>query len=260
MRTFWTASAGVIATLVTALVIVVSFPHRFFEIWPAWLQEQYVLGGPQVLLEVEPDGVDLQQAVEESIRIIDLRLAELGTRGLLRQQGATQILLRLPPSANAQRSIELATRRAKLEFRLIDTAMTVAQAIADRPPQHSEVLYDVKKVPYLVEKEVLVSGRDIVDAQPAFDARTREPVINFGFNSSGTSKFGQATQANVGRPIALVFDSQVLFAPVIRDPILGGRGQILGDFTIEEAVQFAILLRTGELPGRLVVIDGPSFN
>jgi protein-export membrane protein SecD len=253
MRAFWTAITGVIGAIVVSALVVVSFPHRFFDSWPAWLQDQYVRGGPQVLLEVEPDDVDLQQAVEESIRIIDLRLAELGTRGLLRQQGATQILLRLPSSADAKRSIEMATRRGKFEFRLIDTTMTASAAIAGGPPQRSEVLYDVMKVPYLVEKEVLVSGRDIVDAQPAFDARTREPVVNFRFNSSGTSKFGQATQANVGRPIAFVFDGQVLLAPVIRDPILGGRGQIAGDFTVEQVIDLAILLRAGELPGRLVV-------
>ena len=80
---------------------------------------------------------------------------------------------------------------------------------------------------------MLVSGADLVDAQPGFDQRTNEPIVQFRFNSSGARKFAEATQANVGKPFAIVLDNKVISAPVIREPILGGSGQISGNFTVQ---------------------------
>ena len=249
-----TAFVGVIAALVMgAFVVVVLFPDKVVGSLPAWLP-----GGPQVVLEVEPEGVDLQQAVEESIRIIDRRLVDLGTRVSARQQGPARIVVRLSPLADAKRSIEVATRRGRLEFRLIDTTMTAEQAIRGQPPAGSEVLYERGgKKPHLVAKQVLVSGRDLVEAQAGFSQLLSFlPIITFRFNAAGTSRFAEVTQENVGRPFAIVFDSEVLSAPVIRMPILEGSVQISGGFvTTEQANELAILLRAGELPGRLVVIE-----
>lgn len=87
--------------------------------------------------------------------------------------------------------------------------------------------------------------------QPGFDSRTGEPVVNFRFDTSGARKFGRATTENVGRPFAVVLDGQVITAPVIREPILGGSGQISGSFTVESAHQLAILLRAGALPASI---------
>ena len=116
----------------------------------------------------------------------------------------------------------------------------------------------------LIEKRVLVSGGDLVDAQPGFDQRTSEPVVNFRFNSTGARRFAEATQANVGKPFAIVLDNKVISAPVIREPILGGSGQISGRFTVQQANDLAILLRAGALPAPLTIIEertvGPGLG
>jgi preprotein translocase subunit SecD len=111
------------------------------------------------------------------------------------------------------------------------------------------------KPAYLIEKRVLVSGEDLTDAQPGFDQRTSEPIVTFRFNTNGARRFAQVTQENVGRPFAIVLDNEVISAPVIREPILGGSGQISGNFTVEGANDLAILLRAGALPAPLTIIE-----
>jgi preprotein translocase subunit SecD len=109
-----------------------------------------------------------------------------------------------------------------------------------------------------------VSGGDLTDAQPGFDQRTNEPIVSFRFNTSGARKFAQVTQENVGKPFAIILDNQVISAPVIREPILGGSGQISGSFTVESANDLAILLRAGALPAPLTIIEertvGPGLG
>jgi preprotein translocase subunit SecD len=109
-----------------------------------------------------------------------------------------------------------------------------------------------------------VSGEELTDAQPGFDQRTSEPIVSFKFNTAGARKFGQVTQENVGRLFAIVLDDEVISAPQIREPILGGSGQISGSFTVESANNLAILLRAGALPAKLTVIEkrvvGPGLG
>jgi preprotein translocase subunit SecD len=142
--------------------------------------------------------------------------------------------------------------------------MPAEQAAETRPPADSEVLDGEGGVKYLIEKRVLVSGADLTDAQPGFDQRTSEPIVSFRFNSSGARKFAEATQANVGKPFAIVLDNKVISAPVIREPILGGSGQISGTFTVQSANDLAILLRAGALPAPLTIIEertvGPGLG
>jgi preprotein translocase subunit SecD len=133
-------------------------------------------------------------------------------------------------------------------------------------PADSEVLMSEQspKVPYVIKRQVLVSGSDLIDAQPAFDQRTNEPIVNFKFNSSGSRKFAQATSENVGQPFAIVLDNKVISAPVIREPITGGQGQISGSFTVQAANELALLMRAGALPAPLTVIEertvGPGLG
>jgi protein-export membrane protein SecD len=110
-------------------------------------------------------------------------------------------------------------------------------------------------VPYVLKNEVLVSGASLVDSQPGFDGRTGEPVVTFRFDSQGAKRFARVTQENVGLPFAIVLDNKVISAPVIREPILGGSGQISGHFTVEQANDLAILLRSGALPAKLTPIE-----
>ena len=90
-----------------------------------------------------------------------------------------------------------------------------------------------RQIPYVLKNQVLVSGQNLVDAQPGFDQRTGEPVVTFRFDAAGAKRFAKVTQENVGLPFAIVLDDKVISAPVIREPILGGTGQISGNFTVQ---------------------------
>ena len=199
----------------------------------------------------------IRQSVEQSIQIIERRVNELGTvEPLIQRQGIDRILVQVPGLQDPTRLKELLGKTAKLDFRMVDVSIPAEQAGQGRIPPDSEILYSSTqpRTPYLVEKRILVSGADLTDAQPGFDQRTSEPIVSFRFNTSGARKFAQVTQENVGKPFAIILDNQVISAPVIREPILGGSGQISGSFTVESANDLAILLRAGALPAPLTII------
>ena len=209
----------------------------------------------------------VRQSVEQSIQIIERRVNELGTvEPLIQRQGVDRILVQVPGLQDPTRLKELLGKTAKLDFRMVDVSIPAEQALQGRVPPDSEILYGTTtpKTPYLVEKRILVSGSDLTDAQPGFDQRTNEPIVSFRFNTSGARKFAQVTQENVGKPFAIILDNQVISAPVIREPILGGSGQISGSFTVESANDLAILLRAGALPAPLTIIEertvGPGLG
>jgi preprotein translocase subunit SecD len=209
----------------------------------------------------------VRQSVEQSIQIIERRVNELGTvEPLIQRQGSDRILVQVPGLQDPTRLKELLGKTAKLDFRMVDVSMSPEQALQGRTPPDSEILYSASqpKTPYLVEKRVLVSGAELTDAQPGFDQRTSEPIVSFRFNTSGARKFAQVTQENVGKPFAIVLDNEVISAPVIREPILGGSGQISGSFTVQSANDLSILLRAGALPAPLTIIEertvGPGLG
>ena len=201
----------------------------------------------------------IRQSVEQSIQIVERRVNELGTvEPLIQRQGVDRILVQVPGLSDPARLLEILGKTAKLTFRLVDTTNDVQQAIQGRVPPESELLYGSQKEgkqPYLIEKRIMVSGEDLTDAQPGFDQRTSEPIVSFKFNINGARRFAQVTQENVGRPFAIVLANEVISAPVIREPILGGSGQISGSFTVQQANDLAILLRAGALPAPLTVIE-----
>jgi preprotein translocase subunit SecD len=207
----------------------------------------------------------IRQAVDQSIEIIQRRVNELGlVEPSIQREGISRILVQVPGLQDPTRLKEILGKTAKLDFRMVDLSMPVQQAIETHPPPDSEILNGQNGEKYLIEKRVLVSGADLVDAQPGFDQRTSEPVVNFRFNSNGARKFAEATQQNVGKPFAIVLDNQVVSAPVIREPILGGQGQISGNFTVQQANDLAILLRAGALPAPLTIVEertvGPGLG
>jgi preprotein translocase subunit SecD len=218
-------------------------------------------GGGLVRLNwTEPAIVErVSQAVEQSIQIVQRRIDELGTvEPVIQRQGPDRILVQVPGLQDPQRLKDLLGKTAKLDFRMVDQSMTVEQALASRPPPESEILYGTAregKSPYLIEKRVVVSGGDLVDAQPGFDQRTNEPVVTMRFNASGARRWAQATTENVGRLFAIILDNEVISAPVIREPIIGGSSQISGSFTVQTANDLAILLRAGALPAPLTIIE-----
>src|SRR6516162_3176968 len=217
-------------------------------------------GGVVRLTPTEPALLErVRQAVDQSVEILGRRVNAMGlVEPSIQRQGNDRILVQVPGLGDPQQLLEILGKTAKLTFRLVDTSMPVEQALQGRPPPDSEVVYGSeaeRSQPYLLEKRVIVSGEELTDAQPSFDQRSSEPIVTFKFNTAGARKFAQVTQENVGRTFAIVLDDTVISAPVIREPILGGSGQISGNFTVESANNLAILLRAGALPAKLTVIE-----
>ncbi|MGL4260635.1 MAG: protein translocase subunit SecD, partial [Afipia sp.] len=226
-------------------------------------------GSGLIRLTVPPAAITerVRQSVEQSIQIVERRINELGTvEPLIQRQGIDRILVQVPGLQDPTRLKELLGKTAKLDFRMVDSTVPADQAQQGRVPPDSEVLMSASspKVPYVIKKQVLVSGGDLTDAQPGFDQRSGEPIVSFRFNTSGARKFATATLENVGQPFAIVLDNEVISAPVIREPITGGSGQISGSFTVLGANDLAILLRAGALPAPLTIIEertvGPGLG
>jgi preprotein translocase subunit SecD len=209
----------------------------------------------------------MRKTIEQSIQIVERRVNELGTvEPVIQRQGNDRILVQVPGLQDPTHLKELLGKTAKMEFRMVDTSVPPDQAQRGGVPPESELLMSQSspKVPYVVKKQVLVSGAELNDAQTGFDQRTNEPIVSFRFNSTGARKFAQATQENVGLPFAIVLDNEVISAPVIREPITGGQGQISGSFTVQSANDLAILMRAGALPAPLTVVEertvGPGLG
>jgi preprotein translocase subunit SecD len=198
----------------------------------------------------------VRTARRQSIEVIERRLDSFGVavRGL-QPDGPDRIRVLLPGVKDPERVSAVFAKRARITFRLVDLSMAPEEASRGNPPAGSEIFYELNtRVPHLLRKQVLLEGDDIVDAAPAFDPRTNEPIVTFRFNANGARRFARITEENIGRPFAIVLDDDVLSTPVIREPILGGSGQISGNFTLADANTVAVLLRSGSLPGRLTVV------
>src|SRR3954471_14113703 len=217
-------------------------------------------GGGLIRLVIPQAAINdrVRQTVEQSIQIIERRVNELGTvEPLIQRQGTDRILVQVPGLQDPTELKIILGKTAKMEFRMVDSTVPPDQATQGRVPPDSEILMSAQtpKVPYVIKKQVLVSGGDLTDAQPGFDQRSNEPIVSFKFNTTGSRKFAQATSENVGQPFAIVLDNEVISAPVIREPITGGSGQISGSFTVQAANELALLLRAGALPAPLTVIE-----
>ncbi|WP_173931521.1 protein translocase subunit SecDF [Chelativorans sp. Marseille-P2723] len=220
-------------------------------------------------LTLTDEGINyrLSTAVTQSIEVVGRRVNELGTtEPIIQRQGNDRVLVQVPGLQDPQRLKDILGQTARLTFQMVDQSMPVEEAINGRPPVGTSVMYstDNPPVPYIIEDRVIVSGENLVDAQAGFDQLTNEPVVTFRFDTRGATRFGQATQQNVGRLFAIILDNQVISAPQIREPILGGTGQISGNFTVQSANDLAVLLRAGALPADLSIIEertvGPSLG
>ena len=205
-----------------------------------------------------------RSAVNQSIEIVRRRIDGLGvTEPSIQRQGNNRILLEVPGLDDPARLKDLLGQTAKLNFRMVDTSISISDALRGKIPPRSEILYDKDAIPWLVNKKILVSGERLADAQAGFDQMTNTPVVNFRFDVTGKS-FARATSDNVGKPFAIILDNEVISAPTIRQPILGGSGQIEGGFTVESANDLAVLLRAGALPAPLNILEertiGPGLG
>jgi preprotein translocase subunit SecD len=201
------------------------------------------------------------QVVNQSIEIVRRRVDETGTREpVIQRQGDERIVVQLPGIDDPQRVKALLGKTAKMTFHLLDMEATNGGAVSPgsrRLPMHEDPTRSI-----VIRKRIMVSGDMLTDAQPSFDQGG--PVVSFRFDSVGAKRFCEVTRDNIGRPFAIVLDDQVISAPVIRDAICGGSGQISGGFTVKEASDLALLLRAGALPAPLTVVEertvGPTLG
>jgi preprotein translocase subunit SecD len=200
-----------------------------------------------------------RRAVSQSIEVIRRRIDEQGTKEpAITRQGIDRIVLQAPGESDPEKLKRLVGQTARLTFQLLDNSVTAQEAAAGRIPPGAELLdqpSEPNEPKVLVRRREVVSGDNLVDAQPGFDQQSGEPNVSFRFDGAGSRAFGRASTDNVGKRFAIVLDDKVISAPNIREPILGGTGQISGNFTIESANELSTLLRAGALPAPLKVLE-----
>ncbi|WP_170325330.1 protein translocase subunit SecD [Ruegeria arenilitoris] len=203
------------------------------------------------------------RTVRQALEIIRRRIDEVGTREpTIQRQGADRILIQVPGIGSAGELKEIIGTTAQLTFNPVVGRGTDPDAVAGIG-QEVVPSIDESGVYYIIESAPVVTGEELVDAQPSFDQNGR-PAVSFRFNTSGARKFGDYTRDNIGAPFAIVLDDEVISAPVIQAHIAGGSGIITGNFTVEESTNLAVLLRAGALPAGLEFLEertiGPELG
>jgi preprotein translocase subunit SecD len=229
-------------------------------------------------------------AVDQALETIRNRVDQFGVaEPIIHRQGTNEIVVQLPGYKDPKRAVELIGKTAQLEFRLVDDESPVAaelppyikpgeeeeflERFKDKIPEDDIILFqrivdpetgEVRKRPFLLKKEVLLTGDLLSEARVAIDQRFNEPYVSLTFNSAGAKIFEEVTAKYVQKRLAIVLDGNVYSAPVIRERIAGGNAQITGLFTLEEAKDLAIVLRAGALPAPVKLLQnvtvGPSLG
>jgi preprotein translocase subunit SecD len=198
----------------------------------------------------------LKNAMTVARDVVRRRIDPQGTKEVtVINQGERRILVQVPGVEDPDALKKLIGQTARLEFKLVDLTADRQQVLQGIAPAGSEVLPMADGSGAIaVKRRVMVSGEQLIDAKQGFDQDGR-PVVEITFNSDGAWRFGRTTQENVNKPFAIILDDKVLSAPNINEPILGGRAQIMGNFTVETANDLAISLASGKLPVKLNVMD-----
>ncbi len=230
-----------------------------------------VVDGQRFVLTPTKEGINqaVEQAMDTATEVIRKRIDELGTREpTIIRQGASRIVVQVPGLQDPQQLKDLLGKTAELEFKLVDLTADPNEVAAGRAPVGSEIY------PYAegegagaqfvaVKRLGGIKGNSLTDANQSF-SQTNEPVVSITFDREGGAKFARLTTDNVNKPFAIILDGEVLSAPNINEPILGGTAQISGNFTVESANQLAIALRSGALPVDLKVVEertvGPDLG
>ncbi|APE43966.1 protein-export membrane protein SecD [Sulfitobacter alexandrii] len=214
------------------------------------------------LSEAEKQATD-ERTMQQSLEIIRRRIDEVGTREpTIQRQGADRILIQVPGIGSASELKDIIGTTAQLTFNPVISRGTDANA---SPGIGNSLLpsLDNEGEYYTVETAPVVTGEELVDAQPSFD-QNGSPAVSFRFDTTGARKFGNYTAENIGSPFAIVLDNEVISAPVIQSHIPGGSGIITGNFTVEESTNLAVLLRAGALPAGLTFVEertiGPELG
>jgi len=204
-----------------------------------------------------------ERTMQQSLEIIRRRIDEVGTREpTIQRQGADRILIQVPGIGSAAELKAIIGTTAQLTFNPVVSRGTDENA---NPGIGNKIVPSIDEPGafYTLESAPVVTGEELVDAQPSFDQNGR-PAVTFRFNTSGARKFGDYTAENIGSPFAIVLDDEVISAPTIQSHIPGGSGIITGNFDVEESTNLAILLRAGALPAGLDFLEertiGPELG
>jgi len=192
-------------------------------------------------------------ALDQSLEIVRRRIDEVGTKDpTIVKRGSDRILIELPGLDDPNRIKKLLGKTANLSFRLVSD---------DNDNFGSETLFFEDNQSKLnINKRIILSGDNLINASPRFDNQNNETVVSFTLDRVGSKRFGKLTTENVGKRLAIILDNKIISAPQIREPILGGNGQITGDFTFQSATDLALLLRSGALPAPLNIIEERSVG
>ena len=196
-------------------------------------------------------------AVDQSIEIVRKRIDETGTKEpSIIKRGSKRILVELPGIKDPERIKELLGKTAQLSFRMVTDDKTEFG-------NETFILKDTKEK-ISVSKRIILTGDNLIDANPKYDNINQEPIVAFTLNRLGSQRFGQATSKNIGKRLAIILDNEAISAPVIRDAITGGQGTISGNFSFQSATDLSLLLRSGALPAPLSVVEertvGPDLG
>ncbi len=195
-------------------------------------------------------------AVSQSIEIVRRRIDDLGTKEpTIIQRGEKRIVVELPGLKDPSRIKNLLGKTAQLNFRLVTDADS---------DFGSEKMISETGEELIVNKKIIMSGENLVDAQPRVDNQSNSPMVSFTLDRYGAQKFGKVTTNNVGKKLAIVLDNKIISAPVIREAITGGSGTISGNFSFQEVTDLALLLRSGALPTPINIVEertvGPDLG
>ena len=187
--------------------------------------------------------------LDQSLEIVRRRIDEVGTKEpTILKRGNSRILIELPGLNEPSRIKNLLGKTANLTFRFVEESESTDFG--------SELLgFEENDDELNINKRVIISGENLIDAQPKFDNRNNESIVSFTLDRVGAKRFGQATTKNVGKRLAIILDNKIISAPQVREPIIGGTGQISGNFTFQSATDLALLLRSGSLPAPLNIIE-----
>ncbi len=195
-------------------------------------------------------------AVKQSIEIVRRRIDDLGTKEpTIIQRGEKRIVVELPGLKDPSRIKNLLGKTAQLNFRLVTD---------EKNDFGSEKMITEVGEEVIVNKKIIMSGENLVDAQPRVDNQTNRPMVSFTLDRYGAQKFGKVTTNNIGKKLAIVLDDKIISAPVIREAITGGSGTISGNFSFQEVTDLALLLRSGALPTPINIVEertvGPDLG
>ena len=194
-------------------------------------------------------------ALKQSIEIIRRRIDDVGTKEpTILQRGQKRILVELPGLKDPERIKNLLGKTAQLNFRLVkdNDEFGVDKLITENGENLN------------ISKRIVMSGENLIDAQPNFNNQSNQPTVSFTLDRLGAQKFGRTTTDNVGKRLAIILDGKIISAPSINEPIISGSGIISGNFTFQEATDLALLLRSGALPTPLNIVEertvGPDLG